>query len=212
MTARTIAARLNARPCGSSRWIARCPSHDDCSPSLSIAEGSGRRVLLFCHAGCNIDAVARALGVGVHELFDVSARPQRYSPRTQRKVTNDELRDALIIEMQRYRDAHGIEGALRTSEINAVRATVARRFGVVLPPVQRPLWEGSYGRECDPAWPAVFKWGMRIASIRLLGAPIDFDESLSPPRAILLHAEELAADAMRSLEYDARRAAREATA
>jgi hypothetical protein len=42
-------------------WSARCPSHRDRSPSLSIAEGIGGRLLLHCHAGCEYDAIAVAL-------------------------------------------------------------------------------------------------------------------------------------------------------
>jgi hypothetical protein len=42
-------------------WSARCPSHRDRSPSLSIAEGIRGRLLLHCHAGCEYDAIAAAL-------------------------------------------------------------------------------------------------------------------------------------------------------
>ena len=44
-------------------WLARCPAHPDRSPSLSIAEGTARRVLLFCHAGCGYQQIAAALEI-----------------------------------------------------------------------------------------------------------------------------------------------------
>ncbi len=51
------------------RWIARCPHHEDRSPSLSIREVDGR-VLLYCFAGCRAVEVCGALGMGTRELFD----------------------------------------------------------------------------------------------------------------------------------------------
>lgn len=34
-------------------WMARCPAHDDRSPSLSISEGNDGQLLLRCFAGCD---------------------------------------------------------------------------------------------------------------------------------------------------------------
>ena len=54
-----IAATLKARRSGSG-WIARCPAHNDRSPSLRITERNGR-ILVHCHAGCSQDDVIDAL-------------------------------------------------------------------------------------------------------------------------------------------------------
>jgi hypothetical protein len=40
--------------------MAKCPAHDDKTPSLSIRENDGK-VLVHCHAGCSQDAVLAAL-------------------------------------------------------------------------------------------------------------------------------------------------------
>ena len=69
MHAETLAQRLGGRPTGTG-WIARCPAHDDRHASLSIAEGSENRVLLKCHAGCDVPAIGAALGVEMRDLFD----------------------------------------------------------------------------------------------------------------------------------------------
>lgn len=53
---------------GSGQWSARCPAHNDHSPSLSITERDGK-TLLFCHAGCSIEEIATALGVPMKDLF-----------------------------------------------------------------------------------------------------------------------------------------------
>ena len=59
MTAEGIARVQHGRRCGRG-WIARCPAHDDRSPSLSIIERNGR-VLVHCHAGCRQAEVIAAL-------------------------------------------------------------------------------------------------------------------------------------------------------
>ena len=51
-------------------WTARCPSHPDKSPSLSIQRGN-RWWLFHCHTGCHIDEIIAALGLTWEELrFD----------------------------------------------------------------------------------------------------------------------------------------------
>lgn len=54
---------------GDGAVIARCPGHDDRSPSLSVTDGRDR-VLLYCHAGCAVADIAAALGITVRDLFD----------------------------------------------------------------------------------------------------------------------------------------------
>jgi putative DNA primase/helicase len=58
-----------AKPAGPGRWMARCPAHDDRSPSLSISTGDGGRALIHCHAGCSVADVCRALGIEQRDLF-----------------------------------------------------------------------------------------------------------------------------------------------
>src|SRR5215510_4363534 len=55
-----IANALDAKGRGP-RWVARCPAHDDQSPSLSIGTGQNGRVLLNCFTGCSFAAIAAAL-------------------------------------------------------------------------------------------------------------------------------------------------------
>ena len=40
---------------------ARCPAHDDRTPSLSLADGADGRLLLHCHAGCAFTEIQAAL-------------------------------------------------------------------------------------------------------------------------------------------------------
>lgn len=66
----------NPRPSGSG-WSARCPAHDDRKPSLSITAGDDGRALLSCHAGCDVRAVADALGLKLSDLMADDARDIR---------------------------------------------------------------------------------------------------------------------------------------
>lgn len=60
--------KIDAKKSGSG-WVAKCPAHDDRSPSLSIAE-KNEMVLLNCHAGCHVQDVMVALGLDWPDLFD----------------------------------------------------------------------------------------------------------------------------------------------
>jgi len=53
---------------GQDRWIARCPAHDDRSPSLVIKEVDDR-LLLHCFAGCSAYEIVSAVGLELSDLF-----------------------------------------------------------------------------------------------------------------------------------------------
>lgn len=52
------------------RWLARCPAHEDRSPSLRITELADGRVLMHDFAGCQTADVLAALGLEFSDLFD----------------------------------------------------------------------------------------------------------------------------------------------
>ena len=52
MDAETIAKALGGRKAGGG-WSARCPVHDDRTPSLSLRDSGDGKVLVCCHAGCD---------------------------------------------------------------------------------------------------------------------------------------------------------------
>ena len=66
-------------------YRARCPCHEDKSPSLSVKMNG--RLLLHCFAGCGFDAIIATLGI----------TPERTAPRRE------------IVATYSYRDASGIE-------------------------------------------------------------------------------------------------------
>lgn len=50
-------------------WMAQCPAHNDYTPSLSIQETEECNLLMYCHAGCGIDAICEAIGLETCHLF-----------------------------------------------------------------------------------------------------------------------------------------------
>jgi putative DNA primase/helicase len=51
VTPEALASALRGHRTGAT-WMARCPVHDDRSPSLSISAGRDGKLLVCCHAGC----------------------------------------------------------------------------------------------------------------------------------------------------------------
>lgn len=61
--------RLQGARSKSDGWTARCPAHEDTTPSLSISERNGK-ILLFCHAGCRVKEICAALKIEERDLFN----------------------------------------------------------------------------------------------------------------------------------------------
>ena len=64
-----VLARLENPKRSGTGWSARCPAHDDRTPSLSVAEGDDGRVLVHCHAGCAPEAIVEAWGLQMSDLM-----------------------------------------------------------------------------------------------------------------------------------------------
>lgn len=66
------------------QWSARCPAHDDRGPSLSIKALPDGRLLLYCFAGCSVEAVLSAIGLKFDDLFP--ERTEFQSPLKKRRL------------------------------------------------------------------------------------------------------------------------------
>ena len=70
MGADVLLSRLDGvRRTGRDRWLARCPSHSDRRPSLSIRELNDGRLLIHDFGGCSVDEVLDALSLNFSDLF-----------------------------------------------------------------------------------------------------------------------------------------------
>ena len=97
-TAETIARALRGRKIGR-EWMARCPAHDDRTPSLSIRDTDGGQVLVHCHAGCDqgrVIATLRMLGLWAENTC-ASSRPTTCTDRERYKSDAKRSEAALSI-------------------------------------------------------------------------------------------------------------------
>ena len=75
------------RETGHGKYIARCPAHDDLSPSLAIKDCGDGRLLVHCFAGCDAENVLSAIGLTFADVMPErvgskhSYRPQRFDAR-----------------------------------------------------------------------------------------------------------------------------------
>ena len=76
------------------QYTALCPVHGDSKNSLSIATGTGGKILLHCHAGCTTNEICAAVGVDVKELF--ADKPQMSAAERAR-----------VVATYSYTDEHG---------------------------------------------------------------------------------------------------------
>jgi 5S rRNA maturation endonuclease (ribonuclease M5) len=68
MTAEEIAGRFDAARRGR-EWLARCPCHEDSTPSLGITDGRDGNVVVRCRAGCDTGQVLATVGLTLKDLF-----------------------------------------------------------------------------------------------------------------------------------------------
>lgn len=115
MRAEEIARLLGARRSGAG-WIARCPAHEDRTPSLSIGVSSSGKLLLHCFAGCAFADIIAALPEGANMAHEFEQSRRRSSGRVER------VRAAQLI----WRNGRSIAGTLAERYL-AARAVEAPR-------------------------------------------------------------------------------------
>jgi len=97
MTSYRVIDRLTkVKSAGKGRWIARCPAHDDRSPSLAITELEDGRVLIHCFGGCASAEVLDALGLQFSDLY-----PERlgdHLPKERRPFLSGQVLEAVAFE------------------------------------------------------------------------------------------------------------------
>ena len=109
-TAETIAKTLGGRKAGGG-WMARCPAHDDRTPSLSIRDADDGKVLVHCHAGCDQERVIAALrsrGLWMERRAAASSRVKRHAA-VERQPDDDDAKrsEAALAIWQSAKPAQG---------------------------------------------------------------------------------------------------------
>jgi hypothetical protein len=99
MTGDEFVSRLErVKRTGRGSWLARCPAHEDKSPSLTVAEKEDGRILVHCFAGCGIDAITAAVHVDLSDLFP--PKPIEHAPREKRPFPVADVLEALADEAE----------------------------------------------------------------------------------------------------------------
>ena len=77
---------------GPGKYLSRCPSHDDRSPSLAIKDGDDGRILLHCFAGCETENVLSAIGLTFADVMpERIGQEHAYKPVRNRISAKDAL-------------------------------------------------------------------------------------------------------------------------
>lgn len=83
------------RRSGNGRWVARCPAHEDRSPSLSVKECLDGHTLIHCFAGCDYKDILAAIGLGPLDLYPELSRTKtgRAAQQLSRRVSPESLEE-----------------------------------------------------------------------------------------------------------------------
>ncbi len=104
MSIETLLSRVDGvRETGQGKYIARCPAHEDKSPSLAIKECSDGRILIHDFAGCETEDVLAAVGMTFSDVMpekigtEHSYRPQKWINAQDALATLDH--EALVVSI-----------------------------------------------------------------------------------------------------------------
>ncbi len=133
---------------GKGQFIARCPAHDDRSPSLAIKDHDDGRVLIHCFAGCETEDVLTAIGMTFSNIMperigtEHRYKPIRFNARQVLECVSHEVtvvcllaekiecdksltdsdNERLTLAARRINTALDSAPPLRTPEINRIRS------------------------------------------------------------------------------------------
>ena len=147
MRAESIARALGGRKAGSG-WSARCPAHDDRTPSLSLRETGDGKVLVRCHAGCDQDQVIaqlKASGLWTQNgprVFRHAASRRVIKPTEPDHDHSKRTEAALSI----WQAAKPAGGTLVESYLRARRPAAAGNTGAAFPPLPETFFRRFLAR------------------------------------------------------------------
>jgi len=132
MTAAVFADLVQAQQTGAGRWKAKCPAHNDRSPSLAIREGENGHVTLFCRAGCSLDAILSALHLVRDDLSGPPPSPAqaaaiRVAYETRQSAARAE-RKARLAAMNRARKLKAVVNELAATLVRSPENTALARL------------------------------------------------------------------------------------
>ena len=160
MTAETIARALGGHRAGAG-WTARCPAHDDRTPSLSLTDTKDGKPLVRCHAGCDqkdVIAALRGRGLWGEGRSRAGTWTQRRKP-VEREPDGDDVK--------RTERALAIWQSSRPSLETPVATYLGSR-GLHLPPSDALRFHPGMKHPAGGFWPAM----VALVTKGLDGAPV----------------------------------------
>jgi putative DNA primase/helicase len=130
-------------------WTARCPAHDDRTPSLSIRDADHGKVLIRCHAGCEqekVIATLRSRGLWTEKGVP---RITRLVPRSVTKRSELDCDDA-----KRTEAALAIRRVAMPAGGSLVETYLGSR-GLYLPPTPSLRFHAGLNHPSGGIWPAM---------------------------------------------------------
>lgn len=97
---------------GPQGYMAKCPAHDDKTPSLAVTQLSDGRILVKCFAGCGASEIMSQIGLQLADLFPEGSLGEYRSfvnieKSIQTKKQHDGFKDKVILEMADEMRARG---------------------------------------------------------------------------------------------------------
>jgi hypothetical protein len=160
MTAETIARALGGHRAGAG-WTARCPAHDDRTPSLSLTDTKDGKLLVRCHAGCDqkdVIAALRGRGLWSEGRSRAGTWALRRKP-VEREPDGDDAK--------RTQRALAIWQSSRPSPETPVETYLSSR-GLHLPPSDALRFHPAMKHPAGGFWPAM----VALVTKGLDGAPV----------------------------------------
>ncbi|WP_207884548.1 AAA family ATPase [Pseudomonas sp. 30_B] len=115
-----LLSRLRGVKKHGAQYMARCPAHEDKSPSLSLSRGDDGRALVHCYAGCELRDVLTTVGLELRDLF-----PENLSPEQRQQYRRNKLEAARRLELVVVEAAKGEVSAGDLSNESAARLALA---------------------------------------------------------------------------------------
>ena len=93
-----LLSRLEGVKQHGARYVARCPAHDDKSPSLSLSRGDDGRALVHCYVGCEARDVLAAVGLELRDLFPDNLSGEQRQQHRRERLSKERQFERLVIE------------------------------------------------------------------------------------------------------------------
>ena len=125
MSFEIIIAALDAKRQGK-RYIAKCPAHDDRSPSLMISEREDGSTGIHCFAGCQPDDILAAVGLDKKEAW----KPRPEYNTSQHRASCERTSRIIALTISERKGLAGISAYLALG--GAVQAATLRRYDEIV--------------------------------------------------------------------------------